>query len=210
MAITFPLKAPDDILDFTWQIPLDTDDSIVDVTAVLVSGTIAIEETDLADDLFTLFISAGATGETAEVLATVTTASGREFTETLYFPIGTSASALANTGQTLVDYVLRKVAGVGEQPDADEADDALERLSDMLASWKQQGADIGVPLPLTVGTELRCDDAFISAIKANGIIAVADLYEFQPSPFVVEQARRGLALVKNTLLNREPVGNEYY
>lgn len=210
MAVYLTAKAPAAIYRYTWAVPVAEGDSVSSATLSMTSGTASLDTYETDGDSVVLVLSGGAAGEVAVISASATTNDGETISETIYLPIIANTNALANTGQDIAGYVLRKVAGNGEDASADEMSDCLERLSDMLAAWKATGADIGIPLPLTTSTVFTCNDAFIAAIKANGIIAVSDLYEFQPSPFVIEQARRGLGIIKNAQLSREPLQAEYY
>lgn len=210
MALYLAAKAPEAIYRYTWAVPIAEGDSVSATTASVTDGTAVLDSYEVIDNSVVLVISGGAAGEVTTIEAEATSADGETLFETIYLPVISSANALANTGQGIAAYILRKVSGIGESADADEVDDVLERVSDMLAAWKLAGADIGIPLPVTTATEFVCEDAYIQAIKTNGILAAADLYEYQVSPVVAEQARRGLALVKNSLLSRDTLKAEYY
>lgn len=211
MAIYLKAKAPASVVRYEWPAPLRNGDSLSTFVATLTSGTAVVDSYETDGDKGVVTVSGGAVGVVQELSFTATTSDGNTIVETAYLPILSSENALGNTGGDIAAYILRKVAGIGDNATADEQSDCLERLSDMLATWKAQGADIGIPLPVTAATEFVCDDAFIQAIKANGILAIADLYEnYNPSPVVVEQARRGLQTIKSRLLSTDDRTAVYY
>lgn len=204
MALTWTAKPADAVYRLTWTVPLIDGDSIDTATLTVSSGDAAIDAYEIVDDGVVAFVSGGTAGTYTTIAAEAVTADGETIPETIYLPVISSATALGYTGLDLAHYVLRKVVGNGETPSADELNDCLERLSDMLAAWKGQGAETGIPLPLASASLIRCDDAFIQAIKANGILRISDLYDnYNLSPVVVEEARRGLQLIKSRNLPAE-------
>ncbi len=204
MALYLPAKPSGAVTRYVWPIG-----SIDTASVTVTSGTAAVDSYETTDEGLAFIVSGGTTGAVT-IFGATASFDGETFIETIYLPVIANTIALSPTGQDVAAYILRKVAGVGETADAAEVTDCLERVSAMLAVWKETGADIGVVLPLTTSAVFTCNDAFIDAIKTNGILAVSDLYEFTPSPFVIEQARRGLGVIKNALLNREPLKAEYY
>lgn len=211
MAIYLTAKAPESTYRYTWAVPIAEGDSVLTAVATVSTGTAVIEAQEVADGALVMVLSGGAAGEVTVITVEADTNDGEVLTDTLYLPILTSANALGNTGSDIASYILRKVAGIGDVATGDELNDCLERLSGMLASWKLQGADLGIALPVTSSTEFLCEDGFIQAIRANGILAIADLYEnYNPSPIVVEQARRGLQQIKASLLSTDERPAVYY
>lgn len=207
MALTLAAKAPASVYRYTWTVPVADGDRAATATATVSSGTASILTQELSNNALTFFVTGGAAGETTVIAVTSATNDGETIADTLYLPIRSSANTLGNTGRDIVDFAIRKVTG-GDM-DAEQLADGLERLSDMLASWSRQGADIGVAWPVGADDAILADDATISAVKNNLILRLVDRYEFNPSPFVVEEARRGLQLVKASLLpdDRGSVGN---
>jgi hypothetical protein len=191
MAQTWPSKAPTEVVERRWTVPVDDDDGLSSF-ARSASG-VTIDSYSTEGDDAVLVLSAGTNGATATITLTASTV------------------AIGNTVRDVCGFALRKIVGNGVDPDDTELTDARERLSDMLATWKAQGADVGVPLPLANGDTLNCPDEFVSAIKNNLIIELADLYDtYVPSPRVVSNAMRGLQMVKSTLLSKDRAPAVYY
>jgi hypothetical protein len=180
MAEYLPTKAPTEVVQRRWTVPVDPDDS--PASASLSASGVTIDADSFEGDELVLTLSGGTDAATGSIVATITTDQDRVLVETLYIPIAVSTSA----GQT-----VRDVVGFAE-----EAEDARERLEDMLRTWRETGADIAAPDTLTLETVLYCPNSVLSAVKNNLILQVADLYEIAPGPMVVENARRGLQLVK--------------
>lgn len=194
---------PAETVERTWSAPVAEWDSAQSV-AVSAAGVTATAELDGNDVVLTL--SAGTIG-TAYVDVTVTTSGGAVLVDRLYIPV--IATASGETVQDIVTFALRKMIGSGETPDADQANDALERLTDMLEEWRVTGADIGAPHPLTLSTVIYSPFSHISAIKNNLIVRLSDLYGADIiTPAVAAAAVRGLQLVKNANLAAKTV--EYF
>lgn len=92
--IVWPAKDPAEVLDFTWTVPLDADDTIATAAITLLSGTVVIDEDDNTDTQLQAWLSAGADGETATFNLTATTAGGRTFREVAILPVFDRASEL--------------------------------------------------------------------------------------------------------------------
>ena len=208
MAQTWPGKAPTEIVERRWTVPVDADDGLASFVVVVSGVTKDSQETDGGDAVVVL--SAGTGGTTASVTITATTSQGRVLVETFYLPVTASTALLGYTARDACVFALRKIAGTGEDADAAELADALERLNDMLAAWKRQGADVGTILPVVAGTVLNVPDEFHSAIKHNLRLQVHEHYGIALSPLDVVLARTGLALVKNRLLPDDRGASVYY
>lgn len=206
MSVHLAPKAPSDIADRDWT-PKEGE-GVASASFSVSTGTATVEH-EVQGEIVVLTITGGAAGVTQVIAATAVLSNGETITETIYIPVLASANALAQTGQDIATFALRKVFG-RRQPTSTAQDDALERLTDMLAAWTSQGADLGIPLPVTNTTDFYCADAHISAIKNNLIIALVDLYEFTPSPFVAQMARSGLALIKTDMLARDRGKDVYF
>lgn len=191
-------KGPSEVVQRRWLVPVDSDDGASSVSAVATGVT--KDSATLEGDEVVLTLSAGTAATTGSIAVTVTTSRGRTLIETLYIPIVAPGST-ATTVRDLVNFALRKVAGISETPDEDQAEDARERLQDMLELWRQAGADVGATRPLTLSTVIYCPESFLAAIKNNLIIEVADLYNAEVSPVVVRNATTGLAHIKQTNLS---------
>lgn len=205
MAQTWPAKAPTEIVERRWTVPVDDDDGLSSFARVASGVTIDAYSAQGNDAVLTL--SAGVDNVTATLTLTATTSRGRILVETFYLPIFASPNEFAYTVRDICAFALRKIAGNGNDAEATELEDARERLSDMLASWKGQGADIGAKLPCAANDVLYISDAFASAVKSNLILEIADLYDYTPSGRVVMNATRGLQLVKSTMLSKDRPGD---
>lgn len=210
MALTFAAKPAGAVYRYTWSVPVADGDSVASATLTVSSGTATIVSYDFDGNDVSAFISGGTAGAYTVIAASAETNDGETIVETIYLPVITPDSQLANTGLDVVNFALRKVAGIGESPDADELEDGLERLSDMLAAWNDQGAGLGVPLPVASDTVLYVSDSALLAIKNNLILELADLYEFEPSPRVVQNAARGLQQIKMGNLPADRGAAVYY
>lgn len=194
-------KAPTEVVERRWSVPVDDDDGLASFARSASGVTIDSYSVDGDDAVLTL--SAGSADATATVTLTATTSRGRVLVETFYLPILATTNDFSYTGNDICSFALRKVVGIGASADSAELTDALERLSDMLARWRGEGADLGVVLPVLGPTVFYVSDRFASAIKNNLILELADLYEFEPSPRVVMNAARGMQHIKSTLLPKE-------
>jgi len=206
MAYHLAPKAPTAIVERRWTVPVDLDDGPASV--VLAASGVTVDANSFEGDELVLTFSGGTAATSGYVTATVTTSQGRVHVETLYIPIVVS-TAVGTTARDICLFALRKVAGVGDEPDADELSDAMERLNDMLARWVGEGADTGATYPLAEATVLSLPNAYLSAIKANLLLECADLYANVPGAVDVRNARTGLQAIKQANLGKpDPV--EYF
>lgn len=209
MAQTWPAKAPSEVVERRWSVPVDCDDGLASFGRSASGVTIDSYSTD-GDDAV-LILSAGVDGVPATVTLTAATSRGRVLVETFYLPIQVTTSALGNTARDVCLFALRKISGNGTEPDATELADALERLNDMLADWNAHGAAVGVSLPLEDNDQLLIPDDFLKAVKNNLILEIVDLYDnYNPSPRVVMNAARGLQRVKTALLPKDRAPAVYF
>lgn len=195
MAAFLASKVAAEIVQRAYTVALDEDDNIASI-ATSPSGVTVISA-EIEGDEVLLNLSGGTDGQTATIVLTVTTDKGRTLVETLYLPIIASASQIAQTAQEYCFFALRRIVGVGGVPSADELDDALERLSAMIASWRAQGADIGAAFPLQGSTVIYCPDYAVEALRFNLLLDVANLYAAPVTQMEAMKAARGLQLVKN-------------
>jgi hypothetical protein len=195
MADFLQAKTAAEVVERRWLAPVDDDDG---AASVVVSGSgVTVDSSSLDGDTVVMVLSAGTAAETGAITVTVTTSRGRVLVETLYIPIVNSPAQIAATTSDVVNFALRKVVGVGETPTAAEAADALERLQTLVAEWREGGADIGAPFPLTLASVIYCPDWAIGPLKANLLVRVHDFYGVQPTMQEATQALRGLQLVKH-------------
>ena len=73
MALNWPAKDPDEVLDYSWTPALSQGDHIVSATATRVSGSVTLDATAHSDTAVTLTLSGGADGETSVFQIRVTT-----------------------------------------------------------------------------------------------------------------------------------------
>lgn len=195
---------PDETVERRWTCPIEDGDG---AASVVVSGTNVTVTAELDGNDVVLTLSGGTEGATAYIDVTVTTDQEFILADRLYVPVLAKAGASV-TVQSIIEFALRKIVGIGETPDADQASDALERLGDMLEEWRITGADIGAPRPLTLSTVLYSPHSHISAIKNNLIVRLADIYNGgEVTPGVAVAAVRGLQLIKTA---NQPVSETEY
>lgn len=133
-------KDPTEILDYSWEVPLDGTDTIASKTAVVVSGTIVVASSSFADGKVTAFITGGVDGETAMVKLTATTTGGRTFEETFQLKIIDSANAFAaafraafpafaDTAPESIEYWRTQAARIADERFGDDEGHALNLLT---------------------------------------------------------------------------------
>ena len=208
MAQTLTAKPEGAEYRYTYPPPLADGDGLASYTLVAIGCTITFNKAN-GDDII-ISVSGGTAPSIATIAVTVVTNDGETLTETLYIPIRSSANVLANTGQGICDYALRKVYGVHGAIPASAAADCIERLNDMLAGWELEGASVGVPLPVDVSTAFSIADGYVGAIKHNLTMLVAGLYGAQLDGMVAAEARRGLQRIKANNLPDERAAGAYY
>lgn len=195
MAAFLASKVAAEIVQRRYVVPVDKDDNAASVS-ISASG-VTVFSSEFEGNTLLLNISGGTAGQTATIVATVTTDEGRVLVETLYLPIIESAAQIADSARAYVNFALRRIVGIGETPSADELSDAMERLSALIAEWRGTGADIGAPFPLTADTVIYCPDYAVSALRYNLLVECAGLYGQPVSQMEMMKALRGAQLVKN-------------
>lgn len=201
MALTWTAKAPAAIRKYEWTplpgTPLDS------VSVAVSSGTVTVTG-EAEGDTAVFTVSGGADG-VVQVLAVSARTGDETLSDTVYLPVEAATNRLGYTVRDICLFALRKIAGVGEVPDADELADALERLNDRVALWRRTGADLGVTLPLAEGDVLNITDSAYLALKLQ---LRNELHEFYGHPLTqsdVLDARAALAAVKNSfIVHRAP------
>lgn len=189
-------KRSGEVVRREWAVPADADDAPSSVSTTGTTG-VTVDSSVFEGNTLVLTLSAGTAAATGTIPVSITTDKARTLVETLYIPIIDSASQIADTARSYIQFAMRRITGIGEVPSSSELNDALERLEAMLAAWRVGGADIGATSPLTADTVIYCPDWAVSAIRNNLIVECADLYGADISPVVYERARRGLQLVKH-------------
>lgn len=208
MAQTWAMKGPTEIVEREWGVPTLDEDSLASFTASATGVTIDASESN--GDVVTLTLSSGTVDTTATVDITATTKNGLVIAERFYLPIRPVENALAETARDVCNFALRKVAGVAETADAAELDDALEQMTDLLAGWAAEGADLQVKLPCEANDELTVPDWAVGAIKANLRAKLHDFYGVDLTRDDMLAAQRGVQRVKMRLLPDEREGVEFY
>lgn len=201
MATYLDSKTASEVVRREWVVPVDSDDNPSSVA--LVATGITVDSSAFEGDTLVLTLSAGTAAATGSIVATVTTDKSRTLIETLYIPVIASAAQTADTARDYVNFALRKTVGIGESAEADEADDALERLDALIATWREGGADIGSPYPLTLNSVIYCPDWAVSGLRYNLLLECASLYEVPVSAMDAMRANRGLQLIKHKNLPAE-------
>lgn len=93
MNLTWPSKDPDEVLDFSWPVPLDDGDAISGTpTASVLAGTVTLGAANAIGNLVTVVISGGQPSENAIVKMTAQTAGGRTFVEEFLLKIAAVAA----------------------------------------------------------------------------------------------------------------------
>lgn len=208
MAHYLAAKAPTEVVERRWTVPVDADDGAESVS--LSASGVTVDASEIKGDELVLTLSAGTAAATGSVIVTVTTSLGRTLVETLYVPIVASAAQIADTARSYCKFALRKIVGMGNDPEAAELDDALERLNAMIAKWRAGGADIGAAFPLTANTVIYCPDWAVDAIRFNLRVACHDAFGAEITAYDVEQATRGRQLVKHKNLPDDRAAADYY
>lgn len=207
MAAFLAAKGPTEVVERRWSVPVDADDGAESVS--LSASGVTVDANELQGDELVLTLSAGVAAATGSIVATVTTSQGRTLVETLYIPIVASAAQIANTARSYCSFAMRKIVGMGNDPEATELDDALERLNAMLAKWREGGADIGAAFPITASTVIYCPDWAVDALRFNLRVACHDAFGAEITGYDMEQARRGLQLVKHNNLPADRAADYY-
>lgn len=210
MAIALNSKAPSAVVRYSWDAPELEGDSILSATVSVTSGTAVIDAFSLENDILFFTVSGGALGETSIISVSAQTADGETLPDTLYLPIRPTTNQFSYTVRDVCNYALRKIVGAGGSATSDEMSDATEELSDMLAGWASEGADLGVKLPCDPSDVLYAPDWSIDGIKQNLKVRVFDLYEQATGDITRLEARRGKARIKARLVPDEREGAEYY
>lgn len=195
MATYLEPKVPAEVVRRTWTIPVDADDA---PSSVSLSATgITVDANSFEGNDLVLTLSAGTAAATGSIVATVTTDKSRTLVETLYIPIVESAAQVADTARDYVNFALRKVTGLGNDPTADEASDALERLNALIAVWREGGAEIASPYPLALNSVIYCPDWAVMGLRYNLLAECCEFYGVQMTASEAMGARKGLQLIKH-------------
>ncbi|MGL4640521.1 MAG: DUF4054 domain-containing protein [Shewanella sp.] len=148
--MAWPAKDPNEILDYSWAVPLDDGDTIAAHTAAVVSGTVTIAVSSVMADKVVAWITGGADGETALIEITATTQGGRKFETTQPLQIVSSAyvaqfvaafpAFIDTPRQTLTYWYKQAEAVVDERYGTDRGYATMLLAADMLT---RQGQGVG-------------------------------------------------------------------
>lgn len=90
----FASKDPDEVLDYSWPVPLDDGDTVVEVSItknVVVAAGVTLTEPTLSGKTITVFASGGTVGQTLVFQLRASTAAGRTFEQSFIIAIESSA-----------------------------------------------------------------------------------------------------------------------
>lgn len=92
--IIWPAKDPVEVFDYTWDVPVDSGDTVAAHTAAKTAGSVAKDSDAHTDAAVTVWISGGTDGEMATFNLTATTVGGRTFREAAILPVYDRATEL--------------------------------------------------------------------------------------------------------------------
>jgi hypothetical protein len=190
MAQNWQAKAPLEVAERRWSVPLAECDRIL--TASAVGSGVTVDSTTYYLDEAVVVISAGTAGATATITVTVTTDNGNTHIETFYVAVH-ETTVQAVTARDVCYFALRKITGNGNDPTSEELDDALGLLRGVLARH-----GIG-PVPLTAQTALNLPDDFISPLEFMLRKLVHSTYEANLTPVDLQMADEGERHITNSL-----------
>lgn len=203
MAQTWPEKAPTEVVERRWTVPLAEGDSI---SAVATSATgVTVDSDDNEGCEAIVVLSAGSAGTEATVTVTVTTREGQTHVETFFIAIRASTAGFGNTVRDVVAFALRKIVGVGVTADAAELEDGVELFNGMIAAWRIDGKDVGIAGELSADDTVDVPDEFILPIKYCLRRLCHSTYEAPLSETELRMAFDGERLIANRLLSIGPL-----
>lgn len=138
MSATWPAKDPDEVLDYSWDVPLDAGDAISGTPTVeIISGGVVAEAPTVNGARVTTFISGGTAGQTAVVQISVTTNGGRTFEESFILPV----QASANISELTLAQIKRHLHILHDDDDSQLSDLARQAGKEMLRYVGQYAMD---------------------------------------------------------------------
>lgn len=201
MALSLAPKASAAITRYVWDIAVAEGDAVTSASLSVAGGGIAVDSYEILDASVVFYVSGGTEGLLASIDASAVTREGAEFVETLYIAIRASDDQVGATVRDICAFALRPIVGIGEDANAELFAVALEHLNAMLDEWRIDGMDLGVPAPLSESDSFEVRDEFVSAVKFNLRVRVADEVGYQVPPTTMASAIRGMTLVANKLFN---------
>jgi len=96
------------------------------------------------------------------------------------------------TARDVITRSLRKlkILASGETPEAQEADDCLEALNQMLAEWEIDGVDLA-HIGLALDDTLDVPDSHLNGIALNLAMRIADDFGATITPSIAQEALNG-------------------
>lgn len=176
----------------------------------LTGNTVGVVASEQQGDEIAFHVSGGAAGNVYSIDAEVETSNGESLRETLYIPVFGPGVSFTTTAEDVIKFALRPITGLSDDPETEELTDGLEWLNGMVASWRTQGADLGLALPLSLSTTLYVADEHVLALKNNLRVVLAEQYGRQVAPTTAVMAMRGLQQIKFANLPQDREGAEYY
>jgi hypothetical protein len=189
MAQHWQPKAPTEVVERRWRVPLATTDGISAVSTAAVGVTVDSDDHELNEAVVVL---SGGTDGAGSVTVTITTDDGLTLTETFYIAIRAS-TAQTVTARDVCHFALRKIVGVGGDPEAAELEDAIEQLQGLFSRF-----NIG-PIPVDANSALNVPDDVVQPIKFYLRKLVSDTYEKALTPVEAEMADWGERYLANTV-----------
>lgn len=108
---TWPSKDPDEVLDYSWPVPLDDGDTITGTpVATVIAGTVTLGTPAVDEALVTVVISGGAPSENAIVKMVAVTAGGRTFVEEFLLRINAAATVPTDADALTADIATLQAA----------------------------------------------------------------------------------------------------
>jgi hypothetical protein len=197
MAQTWTEKAPTEVVERRWTVPLADGDAISSVSASGTGVTVDSDDHELDDAVVTL--SAGSAGTEATVTVTVSTVDGNTHVETFFIAIRATTATSTTTVSDAVTFALRKIVGVGVTPAAEELADGVELFNGMVALWRINGMDIGVAGVLAASDTIDVPDEFLLPIKFSLRKLCHSTYEAPLTAVDAMMADQGERLIANRL-----------
>lgn len=197
MAQTWLKKAPSEVVERRWTVPLADGDAISSVSTSATGVTVDGDDYQLDEAIVTL--SAGSAGVKATVTVTVSTVDGNTHVETFFIAIRASTAAFGTTVRDVVSFALRKILGVGVSAESEELDDGVELFNGMIALWRINGMDIGVAKELAASDTIDVPDEFILPIKYSLRKLCHSTYEAPLTAVDATMADQGERLIANRL-----------
>lgn len=189
--IVWPAKDPDEVTDYSWNVPLDSGDAISSYTVTRTSGDVTLDSDSNTDTAVTVWLSGGTDASSSTFTLRAVTDGGRTFEETATISIVSSANSL--TAAFLARYPA--FAAVPSQTIAYWIADAQTIVG---TNWPTDQRDAGV---LTYAAHSMAENGIgVSSGAAQGVTG------FKSGTFSVQQSD---AAANRTGLSATIYGRQY-